>query len=266
MKRNSSVWIYISLALLSLLLLLGSAAVCYAALFGGKSTQYLTLQIPGLVGAAWDKAALSDDFFSDVTYICDDTYPAGTVISQSPAGGIWRTTRKGQPIRLRISVSLGKQTVRMPALCGTDVRQAEQRLRALGLLVRTKDSFASGHTPYDIISQSAAPDTLLPLGSEVTLIYASPNAYSSVRVPDICGMDAQSANTALLRAGLLPGAISYADGASALDFCYVTRQSIPKGSRVPTGTTIDYTLSRTVIPWNFPNAEESSKESAAFTQ
>lgn len=272
MKRNSSTLIYISLAILSLLLLICTVAICYTSLLGGKKTRYVARIVPALVGKVWDEGALPEGFFPGISYAFDQTHPAGTVLSQSPAAGTVRTTKAGQPVHLRVVISLGKQTARMPDLRGSDVRQAEQRLRALGLLVNTRGTYDATRSGYCVISQSRAPGTELPLGTQVTLVYACAAPIHSALVPDLQGLERTQANTALLRAGLLPGNVSFSDLQEAqdkpdtLDFCTVCAQAIPQGSRVPVGTKIDYTLSRTVTPWNFPIAEESSKESADFTQ
>ena len=266
MKRNTPVWIYLSLALLSLLLLLGTAGACYSTLFGGKRARYVTLRVPQLVGCAWDECVLPEGFYSSTTYVYDTAHPAGTVLFQSPAPHTERTVRQGQPIVLRVSVSLGKQQIEIPDLCGTDVRQAEQRLRSQGLRVRCHATYPSDPAVdgYTVTAQSVAAGSTLPIGSEITLTYASPKKIRSARVPSLIGLDRRQANTALLRAGLIPGNVTYADGATEQDPCTVTMQEIPDGSLVPIGTTIHYTLSRTVIPWNIPFAEESSKESADF--
>lgn len=266
MKRNKPFYIYIFLAFLSLLILVGTLLASYTTLFGGKRTRYVTLCIPPLVGTRWDEDLLTDDFYARVSYAYDDAHPAGTVLSQSPAANTERTTPKGKPVLLRVLVSLGKQTVTMPDLRGRDVRQAEASLLAMGLCVSCRARQGTGQDAYEILSQSHAPGTALPEGSEVILTYAAPNALRAARVPDICGLSMAEANVALLRAGLLPGNVTLADGTTEQDLCTVTAQQTPVGSLVPIGTKIHYTLSRTVTLWNFPNAEESSKESADFTR
>lgn len=266
MKRNFSTLIYISLAILSLLGLLAAAAYGYGTLFGGSKAKYVTLCVPALVGTVWDEDQLPDGFCPGVTYVFDDTHPAGTVLSQSPAANTERTTRTGHPVLLHLTVSLGRQDAKIPSLVGCDVRQAEAQLRAMGLTVRTLSRRVPDSRDFCVLSQSAGAGEQLPLGSTVTLIYAAPRRQKSVLVPDLAGLDRTHANQALLRAGLLPGKLTLAGDPDEQDGTVVTRQSIPSGSRVPPGTTIDYTLSRTVIPWNFPFAEESSKESADFTQ
>ena len=266
MKRNKPFYIYIFLAFLSLLILAGTLLACYTALFGGKRTRYVTLCIPPLVGTHWDDRALSDDFYAHVSYAYDDAHPAGTVLSQSPAANTERTTPKGKPVLLRVVVSLGKQTVTMPDLRGLDVRQAESSLLSMGLCVSCRARQGTGQDAFSILFQSQAPGTSLPKGSEVILIYAAPDKVRAALVPDICGLSRGEANVALLRAGLLPGIVSFADGATEQDLCTVTVQQTPAGSLVPIGTKIHYTLSRTVTLWKIPNAEESSKESADFTK
>lgn len=266
MKRNTPFWIYIFLAILSLLILFGTLLICYGKLFGGERPRYVTLQIPTLVGTRWDDSLLSDDFYTRVTYTYDKDSPAGTVLSQSPAANTERTTPEGKPVLLRVVVSLGKQTVTMPDLRGRDVRQAKQQLLAMGLCVSCRESLTSNQQAYSVLGQSAAAGTLLPEGSEVILTYAVPGATKNARVPDLYGLSPAEANVALMRAGLLPGNVIYADDATEQDTCTVSMQQTPAGSLVPIGTKIHYTLSRMVTLWKSPIAEESSKESADFTQ
>lgn len=264
MKHRSPFPIYFFLIFLSFALLLGTLAVCYSVLFGGKRTDYQTLRVPELVGSIWDESTLPDTFTCTVTYVCDPGIPAGHVISQSPAAHTERTTRAGQPIRLRITVSLGKQTALMPNLAGSDVRQARERLQALGLCVSCRPKIAPDQRDFAVLAQSIPAQTTLPLGSEVVLTYAAPLPQRSVPVPNLSGLLPTQANLALLRAGLLPGKMTTTDTDAPLST--VSAQSIPAGTLVPIGTTIDYTLTRTDTLWNFPIAEESSRALADFTK
>lgn len=271
MKRNTPFLIYIFLAIFSLAVLVATLGACYVTLFGGRHTPYVTLRVPELEGKIWDEALLPDGFCPSIYYANDPDCPAGTVLSQSPAANTERTAKQGQPVLLRVVISRGQQSVRVPALCGSDVRQAKEQLRALGLTVSMREVHTDTQKSYLVLTQSVPAGTELSIGSALTLTYAAPQVTKCAHVPDLVGLDRAGANTALMRAGLLPGKITYRDAtdqdSTDTDQAFtVTAQGIPRGSRVPTNTPIDYTLSRTVIPWNFPFAEESSKESEAFTQ
>ena len=264
MKHKSPLPHDLFLLFLSFAALLGTRSVCNSALFGGKRTAYQTLRIPALVGNVWDPASLSPQFTCTVAYAYDPGVPAGQVIAQSPAAHTERTTRTGQPIRLRVTVSLGKHTVQMPDLVGCDVRQAREQLQALGLCADCRATIAPKQRDFCVLAQSVPPSTALPDGSVVILTYAAPLPQRSVAVPFLQGMTQADASLALLRAGLLPGKMTTTDTDAPLST--IRAQSIPAGTLVPSGTTIDYTLTRTDTLWNFPIAEESSRALADFTK
>ena len=266
MKHRSPLFRYSFSIFLSFAVLLSTLAICNSVLFGGKHTPYQTLRVPQLVGSAWDPSKLSEHFACTVTYVCDADVPAGHVISQSPTANTERTTRTGQPIRLRITVSLGEQTVQMPDLLGSDVRQAREQLQALGLCVDCREQIAPDRRDFTVLSQSIPKSTVLLSGSVVILTYAAPLPQHNTAVPALSGLTAAEANLTLLRAGLLPGKETVAETDADAPMLTVSAQSIPAGTLVPIGTTIDYTLTRTDTLWNFPIAEESSRELADFTK
>ena len=270
MKHKSHVFCYFLIVFFCFFAFFCTIFACNYALFGGKSSDYHTFLIPDLVGSEWDAAALPDAFSYTLTYACDPNIPAGRVIAQSPAANTERTTRAGSPIRLRLTVSLGKQTVQMPDLVGSDMRQARESLQALGLCVTCRPQFAPDQRDFTVLLQSIPAQRELSLGSEVTLVYASPLPQHSATVPSLAGLSSAKANLALLQAGLLHGKITITDtntdSDADADLMTVSTQQIPAGTLVPLGTPIDYTLTRTETLWNFPIAEESSRALADFTR
>lgn len=262
MKRNTPLGVYITLAFLSLLLLLGTGAVCYGTLFGNKHTAYHTLCVPDLIGTAYDASSIPQPFFASVVYQNDEHAPAGTVLAQSPAPGTLRTVAQGTPVPLRLSVSMGKQTQRIPDTLGTDVRQAERLLRDLGLCTQLCAKTGTDAPSFAVLESYPEPDALVFPGTQVTLVYAAPQKNATATVPDLYGLSPTEANLRLLCAGLLPGQ----DASLGDSDLYVSWQSIAPGTKVFANTKIDYTLTRIQTPWNIPIADESSKESADFTR
>ena len=166
------------------------------------------MTLPCLEGEAFDETRLPDPalFPCEVTYVYHPTVPAGRVISQSPRGGARRKVSLSRPCVISLTVSMGREMIRMPCLSGMDVREAESILLGLGMRARrvTPGERMGAYAVADTLPRAG---TLLGRGQTVTLlVYDTPKA-SAVTVPDLTGMTAEEAADALAAVGLTRGRV-----------------------------------------------------------
>jgi serine/threonine-protein kinase len=122
--------------------------------------------------------------------------PVGTVIAQSPDKTFF--VRRGGSVDL--TVSRGTEQTIVPAVIGLNVDEASADMSAAKLVVKTvnRDGNFPGGQVLDVLPR---PGTQLATKQTVTLVVAS----GQVLVPDVRGMDEQSAVQALAAAGFAVG-------------------------------------------------------------
>ena len=125
--------------------------------------------------------------------------PAGQVLNVNPPIG--SSVRENTTVTL--TVSKGTQPIVVPDLHGLTVDQARQRLQAQTLTLTVGQSTESDTVPPNVIlSQSPDPQSTVAPKSDVTVIVSTGPA--SVSVPDVVGLDPESAQAALRNAGFKP--------------------------------------------------------------
>jgi beta-lactam-binding protein with PASTA domain len=124
--------------------------------------------------------------------------PAGTVIRQSPDAGV--DVDDGALVSLQVARArpAAPTTVDVPRLTGLDVADARARLRDLGLR-STVTRIESAKPAGTVVEQSPGAGSALERGEPVTLTVSSGPA--AVLVPDVTGLDEQSARSQLESAG-----------------------------------------------------------------
>lgn len=185
-------------ALTALLLLLSVCFLTADGLLGLTEPTVGTFPIPDLVGKTEQEVAALDGFSVISVYKQDDS-PAGTVLAQEPAAGSLRR-KTDRPTELRLTVSLGRKRVVIPALSGKTADEATSVLRALGLTV-TQQRLPGGHAGEVERTEPTAGAEVLP-DSAVTLYVRAGEAARTVSVPDLRGMSRGEALLLIFRAGL----------------------------------------------------------------
>lgn len=185
-------------ALTALLLLLSVCFLTADGLLGLTEPTVGTFPIPDLVGKTEQEVAALDGFSVISVYEQDDS-PAGTVLAQEPAAGSLRR-KTDRPTELRLTVSLGRKRVVIPALSGKTADEATSVLRALGLTV-TQQRLPGGHAGEVERTEPSAGAEVLP-DSAVTLYVRAGEATRTVSVPDLRGMSRGEALLLIFRAGL----------------------------------------------------------------
>lgn len=229
-------------AWLSLCLLLLGSWVVFDFLFQPFGERTVTVQIPQLCGARYERAELLEWMDVKAEYRYDSDVESGVILAQSPRAGSFRKLSAQNPkCAISVVVSLGEQTVEMPDVMGMDFREAEADLRERGLTVaveRVESTYPTG----TVFSAEPRVGTRLPVGSKVTLSVSAGMPQISVRVPDLRGMSRSDALVQLWLSQLAVGEV-IEESSDAPDGA-VIRQSHQAGSLVLAGTKVNLYISR----------------------
>lgn len=126
----------------------------------------------------------------------------GTVLWQDPPSSVELTP--GAQVRLIISE--GPPALNVPDLAEFEYDHAVRILAAGGLQVGSVDSVSAAQPAGVVISTRPAAGSTRPPGGSVDLIVS--RGPSTIRVPDLTGMDRAAAQRALAEAGLRMGTMS----------------------------------------------------------
>lgn len=129
--------------------------------------------------------------------------------------------------------------VKVPRVGDLSLREAENRLKAVGLNVEDMlpDTIPSPY-PNTITRQDPMPGDSLPQGAGVRLWYSTGLGQTYVQVPDLTGMSVMEARQQLLDLKLRPVVVGEAEEEAELDEHDVRRQSREPGSEVRAGSEI----------------------------
>jgi serine/threonine-protein kinase len=182
-----------------------------------------------------------------------DTVPKGTVIDQSPQPG----DHVAKHTNVQITVSKGKETVKVPSVIGQSRDAAISALVNAGL---DPHSFAvHSSKPVDsVVAQDPTPGKVVEKGSTVRINYSSGPA--AVTVPSVIGLTFDQASTTLRNQGFQ---VSRVDVDSEEPKGKVVDQS-PSGSATP-GSTIQLSVSKGPKQSTVPDVTSQDEDSARAT-
>ena len=203
-----------------------------------------SVEIPDFRGSSVE--SLATDAWMDVKieYRYDQGTPSGVILTQSPAAGSRRLLTAEHPrCEILLTVSLGEETVTIPNLSGANAREAEGRLREMGLRVR-RTARRSAYPEGTVISITPRVGSVVPIGTETVLEISAGMPSETVTVPDLTGVSRQDALVRLWLAGLSVETVEEID--SELPAGCVARQSLPAGTRVVKGTKLRLFVSREI--------------------
>jgi len=194
-------FLQISLLLLVLLVVgLTAAAVTMHFVIHGAEVQVPNLKGMTVEDARSQAAGLGLSLDVDNRYYSGDV-PAGHILTQSPTPG----TMVRRAWQMRVSESLGAQTVDVPNTVGKEERQAELELRRAGLGLGTVVHLpVAGVTAETVLAQDPPAKAQGIDQPTIHLLLAAPNdqAADGYLMPDMTGMLLQSALSELSRVGI----------------------------------------------------------------
>jgi serine/threonine-protein kinase len=231
-RRRRLLWPWI---LLSVLLLGGGlAAAYYSGLLGTR-----TVTVPDLEGLTVTKAEtkLSDVGLS-LGQTSDEYSDAeqGTIISQSPAGGM--PAEKDSAVD--VVVSKGPHLVKVPVLIGLTEADAQKALTDLGLDPNHLPDEFSDQPRGTVIKQTPDPETEVKVGSAVQYVVSS--GRKTVIVPKVVGQPKATADANLRNLGFkVTVTEAFNDTVPAGQ---VISQSLAPNTEVVEGSTVAIVVSR----------------------
>jgi serine/threonine-protein kinase len=183
------------------------------------------VQIPNVVGKTQDQARTligKANLVVDISgYQPDANAPAGTVLKQSPPGGVGAYADPGSTVSLVLSS--GKPDVTIPQVVGMTFKDAKAMLEGDDLQVKRND-VEDDHPKGQVLSSNPTPNTTVASGTTVTLdVSKGPKA-----VPKVVGMTQDQAEQAIRAAGFKP--VETDDDSSTQPAGTVTKQSPPDGT------------------------------------
>ncbi len=121
-----------------------------------------------------------------------DDYPTGYVIRTEPAAG--EELSDGQTVRLYISSGPAKATAKMPNVLNYEKDMALQVLEQIGftnvsVTLVSSDKVLKGY----VVTQSEAADTILNVTTHITLEISDGPEIESAKMPDVLGLDVDTA-------------------------------------------------------------------------
>ena len=193
-----------------------------------------TVTVPNVVGmsqAQAEETLKAENLRVEVAETFDETVEAGKVASQTPEAG--KTVKENRLVT--IYISKGGEEITMPDLTGMSQQDAEEQLSKLKLKVGKLVLEYSDQPKGTVLKQSIAANSKTTKGTSVDLVISKGKEISKVTVPDVRGQSVENAKAILSGVGLKVSA-SASSG-------QVTAQSIPSGSQVDSGSSIELTVS-----------------------
>ncbi len=194
-----------------------------------------TVTVPNVVGmsqAQAEETLKAENLRVEVAETFDENVEAGKVASQTPEAG--KTVKENRLIT--IYVSKGGEEVAMPNLVGMTQSEAEKQLSSLNMKVGQVTTEFSDQPKGTVIRQSVAANSKAAKGSSIDLVLSKGKEVAKkISVPDVRGQSVESAKATLAARGL--NAVASSSSGE------VTAQSVPAGSNVESGTTVELTVS-----------------------
>jgi beta-lactam-binding protein with PASTA domain len=199
----------------------------------------MTVSVPDLVGRTPDAARRDLQVLElglGAVTPQESRQPPGTVLSQAPAGGGRATV--GSDVDVVVSTPI---TVLVPDLVGRTEAEARVLLAAAELVSGSATSRESRLPQGTVLVQSIQAGTQVEIGRDIGMTVAQP---VTVLVPNLVGQDEGEAMSVLGTAELLSGDLTSRESRSPPGM--VLAQSIPVGTRVEIGRSVDVTIARPV--------------------
>lgn len=166
-----------------------------------------------------------------------DTVPAGTVIRQSPSGGV--TLKPGSTVEL--TVSTGQEQGTVPNVVGMDLTNAENTLIAAGLVLGGTSEESAQAPAGSVIAQDPAAGAKAPAGSAVSVVVSTGPAAATV--PSVVNLPRGDAEAQITGAGFTASTQESAVSDPAQDGIVIS-QNPASGSSRPQGSTVTIVVGR----------------------
>jgi eukaryotic-like serine/threonine-protein kinase len=170
----------------------------------------------------------------------DANYAEGTVVEQMPVA--FSTVKKGRNVYL--TVSNGEKPIIMPNLFGMSPRDAELKLKSMGLRLNTTLQVYNEMYPAGaVIAQSQPKDEPVSKNSRITITVSLGEMPSHRKIPNLIGKSLSAARQQLRQLDVTINEIEYEGNNSFLPNT-VLKQSLKEGSTIGEQSEIDLVVSK----------------------
>jgi len=169
----------------------------------------------------------------------NSSYPEGTIAAQDPEP--YTQVKQGRVIQLYIS---GNQAVQStPNVVGENYQVAQQTLNSGGYTVNIIYFNSPTIANNQVIAMDPPSGSVSSMSNVITLLVSSGSTTQMVTVPNLIGMDINSAKSAITSANLLVGSISKTDGNGAPSNSVVSSSPVANSS-VTAGSSVNLTIAQ----------------------
>ncbi len=212
--------------------------------------------VPDVTGLREDLAVRrleGEGFQVNVRRAADLVVERGFVIEQDPAAG--RRVPEGDPVT--ILVSIGKPRAEVPDVVGETYPDAVAILRDAGFEVDREEEFSPDVEEGDVIRQNPEGGVRAVEGSTITLVVS--RGQEVAVVPDVVGLDQETARTQLRDAGFQ---VNVLEVPSDSEPGTVVEQNPPGGTEATKGSTVRINVSTGPETSDVPDVLDQDRESA----
>lgn len=201
--------------------------------------QVTMIDVTGKTMEEAQKALADLGLTTTVEYSEDSEEAEGTVLSTDVKEGA--VVEAGTAVKL--TVSGGSQGLPVPDVTGKMQAEAVALLQEQGFGVSTEEGFSDTVAKGSVISQSPEAGGKAPAGSSVTIVISQGPQDNKVPVPDVIGMDEETATVMLIEAGFTVRNVDYVEYEDEALKDKVCGMSYSVGMALDPGTAIDLAVS-----------------------
>jgi serine/threonine-protein kinase len=249
MERRGSAWPWIILALV--LLAAAGAGLAYVLTHKTQKT------VPSVVNLQVLEAQtlVQNAGFTPNLIYRTDRHPQGTVIAQSPLGGV--QADKGSTVTLTVSQGLGNTNV--PSVVDLPQAQAVAMIKHQGLRIARIESETSADVAHGSVTRTdPVAGTSVAIGSSLTLFVSS--GKPQVSVPDVTGEAQDQATASLRHAGFQVA--TQTKESSTVTAGDVISQNPAGGTQASSGATVTLTIATAPTTAKIPDVTGSTAAAA----
>lgn len=208
--------------------------------FGTNETQKLLA--PNLINKVY-RDVIEDPLYADFVLvegemIYDESLPAGTIISQTPAPG----RSVGADKKITLTISRGAKSMVLGEYATWDLRQVKIVLDRNNIPYVLVEEFSDEIEKNMVIRTEPAAGTSVTVETTVTIFVSKGREPKEIEMPNLLGKTEADATAALLKVGLIVGEITPIE--STYPVGQVVFQEIPAKSMVLEGTVINLQISK----------------------
>ncbi len=202
-NKNSAIMILAGVASAFVIALIVLAIIFLPKLFNGSDNE---VACPKFVGLVYEDIKNSEKYkdFNIVPTYKESNEKAGVIISQNPAEGRMITHNQ----KIKLVVSAGPEPIKMPDVVGKDKASAVSSLESMELNVKIIEKEDEEVEEGLVISTDPEPNKSVTKGSTVKVYVSSGKKIKYVTLPNVVGMDLESAKKAIIDAKLNVGNIT----------------------------------------------------------